>query len=99
VEVAEDWVKVYQSHVVTEADLARAVLQASGFKVLVQNSSSIGYLWGGGGDSPVSRAQVGSPAKVFVPIPDFQRAQETLQEWNDGKLETGEDKSISDEES
>lgn len=97
VEVAEDWVKVFQSHEVTEADLARAVLQTAGFKVQMQNFSSIGYLWEGGGDSPVSRMQVGRPAKVFVPIPDFERALETLKEWDSGRMEASEDEMNSED--
>ena len=95
--MAEDWVKVFQSHEVTEADLARAVLQTAGFKVQMQNFSSIGYLWEGGGDSPVSRMQVGRPAKVFVPIPDFERALETLKEWDSGRMEASEDEMNSED--
>jgi hypothetical protein len=89
VEVVQDWVRVYQSDEVSEADLVRAVLEEAGLKVQVQNFGSMGYVWEGGGDSVLSRSAVGKPGKVFVPIPDYERALEVIAEWNEGGLPEG----------
>jgi hypothetical protein len=90
VKVEQDWAKVYQSTEINDAELVRSVLVNAEFHVQVQNFNSIGFVWDGGGDSPQSRSNLGKPAKVFVPIPEFLRAQIFLQEWESGKLDESE---------
>ncbi len=81
VEVRQDWAVVFQSTEINEAELAKSVLESAHHKVLVQNFGSIGYAWDGGGDSPQSRSNLGRPAKVFVPIPEYTEARKTIAEW------------------
>ncbi len=81
VEVRQDWALVFESTEINEAELAKSVLESSQHKVLVQNFGSIGYAWDGGGDSPVSRSNLGRPAKVYVPIPEYVDAMKTIQDW------------------
>jgi hypothetical protein len=49
--------------------------------VQVQNFNSVGFIWDGGGDSPISRSNINKPAKVFVPIPEYLDAMEEIVEW------------------
>jgi RNA polymerase subunit RPABC4/transcription elongation factor Spt4 len=84
VEVQQDWARIFQSSDINEAGLVRSVLQSAGFTVQVQNFSSIGFVWDGGGDSSLSRSALSKPAKVLVPIPEYIDAVKTLQEWNSG---------------
>lgn len=86
VEVAQDWANVFESSDVHEAEFIRSLLESHDFKVLVQNFQSIGFTWHGG-ESAVSRSQLGKPAKVFVPIPTYLRAQKTIKEWENIKNE------------
>lgn len=87
VKVEQDWAKVFQSTEINDAELVRSVLQNAEFHVEVQNFNSIGFVWDGGGDSPQSRSNLGKPAKVFVPIPEFLRAEAFLREWESGNVE------------
>jgi hypothetical protein len=82
VEVVLDWANVFQSNDVTEAELARSVLESEGFTLQTQNFQSIGYIWQGGGESSFSRSAVNRPAKVFVPIPEYLKARDVVLEWD-----------------
>ncbi len=83
VEVSQDWAMVYKSTEINDAELVKSVLQSAQHKVLVQNFNSVGYAWDGGGDSPQSRSNLGRPAKVFVPIPEYEDALRVIGEWHD----------------
>jgi RNA polymerase subunit RPABC4/transcription elongation factor Spt4 len=87
VHVQQDWAEVFSSADVEEAELRKSVLESNGFTVQVQNFQSVGYVWGGGGDSIISRSNLGRPALVFVPIPEFVKAAETLAAWEEGTIE------------
>lgn len=76
-----DWAEVFRSTDVNEAELAKAVLEESKFHVEVQNFGSIGYAWQGGGETPISRVNLNSPAKVFVPVVEYLDAKRVLEEW------------------
>ena len=93
VEVQQDWARVFQSSDINDSGLVKALLESTGFKVLGQNFEPVGYVWDGGGDSPVSRSNVSRPAKVFVPIPEYLRAEEALREWKSGEADIGEQES------
>jgi hypothetical protein len=93
VEVQQDWAKVFQSSDINDSGLVKALLETNGFKVLGQNFEPIGYVWDGGGDSAISRSNISKPAKVFVPIPEYLRAEEVLREWKSGDAEAREQES------
>ena len=82
IEVVLDWANVFQSNDVMEAELLRSVLEAEGLTVQTQNFQSIGYIWDGGGDSPLSRSAVNRPAKIFVPIPEYRAARRVVLDWS-----------------
>ena len=84
VEVQQDWARVFQSTEINESEMVRAFLEAAGQKVLVQNFAPIGFMWDGGGDSSLSRSALSKPAKIFVPIPEYLKAKESLEEWKSG---------------
>lgn len=88
VEVQQDWALVFQSSDINDSALVKAFLESTGFKVLVQNFNSIGFVWDGGGDSSISRSAISKPAKVFVPIPEYLKAEAALTEWKSGEAET-----------
>jgi RNA polymerase subunit RPABC4/transcription elongation factor Spt4 len=81
VQVEEDWAEVFRATDIGEAELVKSVLESAGQKVLVENFNSIGFVWDGGGDSPISRSNLNKPAKVFVPIPEYLNAIQIVQEW------------------
>ncbi|HTP80892.1 MAG TPA: hypothetical protein VMM57_10895 [Bacteroidota bacterium] len=81
VAVQQDWAEVLVSTEVLDAELAKSLLESNGFHVLAQNFQSVGFVWDGGGDSPVSRSNIGRPAKVLVPIPEYSSARRTIEEW------------------
>jgi RNA polymerase subunit RPABC4/transcription elongation factor Spt4 len=87
VEVQQDWARVFQSTDINDSELAKVLLESNGFRVLGQNFAPIGYVWDGGGDSALSRSNISKPAKVFVPIPEYLRAEEALKEWKSGEAE------------
>jgi hypothetical protein len=87
IEVQQDWARAFQSTDINDSELVKSLLESNGFKVLVQNFAPIGYAWDGGGDSPISRSNLSKPAKVFVPIPEYLRAEETLKEWKSGEAD------------
>lgn len=87
VEVQQDWARIYQSTEINESEMVRAFLEAAGHKVLVQNFAPIGFVWGGGGDSALSRSALSKPAKIFVPIPEYLKARESLEEWKSGAVD------------
>jgi len=89
VEVQQDWARVFQSTEINDSGLVKAFLESNGFKVLGQNFAPIGYVWDGGGDSAISRSNISKPAKVFVPIPEYLRAEEALKEWKSGEADAG----------
>ncbi len=86
VEVQQDWAVVFVSTQINEAELVKAVLEKAQFRVLAQNFGSVGYAWDGGGDSPQSRSNLGRPAKVFVPIPEYLDALQALEEWKTSEV-------------
>ncbi|MCX6144085.1 MAG: hypothetical protein NTZ35_12800 [Ignavibacteriales bacterium] len=67
--------------------MIRAFLQSAGHKVLVRDFAPVGYVWDGGGDSAVSRSNISKPAKIFVPIPEYLKAKESLEEWKSGDFD------------
>lgn len=81
---------VFKSTDINESEFAKSFLESNGFKVLVQNFTPMGYAWDGGGDSPLSRSNLNKPAKVFVPIPEYVKAEEAVREWKSGSAETQE---------
>jgi hypothetical protein len=81
VAVQEDWAEVFRSTEVADAELIKSLLESTGHKVLGQNFNSIGFIWDGGGDSPISRSNINKPAKVFVPIPEYLQAMEIVYDW------------------
>jgi len=81
----DDWAEVLRSTDINEAELAKAILDGVGFHVEVRDFGSIGFVWDGGGDSSLSRSQLGKPARVFVPISELLQARETLREWESSK--------------
>ncbi|MCX6133985.1 MAG: hypothetical protein NTU47_09260 [Ignavibacteriales bacterium] len=90
VEVQQDWARAFQSTDINESELVKSLLESNGFKVLVQNFMTIGGVWDGGGDSSVSRSNLNKPAKVFVPIPEYLRAEEAMKEWKSGEADARE---------
>ena len=86
VNVEQDWAQIYQSSEINEAGLVKSVLENAEFHVQVQNFNSIGFVWDGGGDSAQSRSNIGKPAKVFVPIPEYLNAEVALREWESGEV-------------
>jgi hypothetical protein len=81
VKVEQDWAEVFRSTEISDAELVKSFLESTGHKVQVQNFQSIGFVWDGGGDSPISRSNINKPAKVFVPIPEYLDAVEEIIEW------------------
>jgi hypothetical protein len=79
--VEQDWAEVFRSTEIADAELVKSVLESAGQKVLVQNFNSMGFIWDGGGDSPISRSNINKPAKVFVPIPEYLDAVKMVEEW------------------
>jgi len=79
--VEDEWALVFESTDVTEAGLVKSVLESAGYHLQVRGFGSIGYVWDGGGESPLSRSLLGQPAQVYVPIPEFLHASETLEGW------------------
>lgn len=78
--VEENWVELYVSTDVNEAEMAKSILESSGHHVQVRDFGSIAFVWGGG-ESALARSQVVKPARVFVPIPEFLEALRDLTEW------------------
>lgn len=85
VRVEQDWAIVLESPDINKAELARSVLDAGGFHVVVRNFGPNTAVWEGGGDSLFSRQQLNRLAKVFVPIPEYLNAVQSLQEWEEAK--------------
>ena len=81
VKVEQDWAEVFRSTEISDAELVKSVLESTGHKVQVQNFNSIGFIWDGGGDSPISRSNINKPAKVFVPIPEYLDAMKEIVDW------------------
>jgi len=85
IEIRQDWALAFQSTEISDSELVKAVLESEGFHIEVQNFNSIGFVWDGGGDSPISRSNISKPAKVFVPIPEFLEAVDVIKDWNASK--------------
>jgi RNA polymerase subunit RPABC4/transcription elongation factor Spt4 len=77
----EGWAEVFRSTDVNEAEMAKAFLESEGYTVNPTDFGSVGYVWDGGGDSSMSRSALNKPARLFVPIPDYVKAKEVLQDW------------------
>jgi len=71
VEVVLDWACVFRSNEPAESELVRSVLESGGFTVQRQSRDS-GGVWG---------TALVSPSAVFVPIPEYFQALETLEQW------------------
>lgn len=79
--VIQDWVRVVESTDVYEAEMAKSLLENHGVHVQPQNFGSVGFVWDGGGELPLARKQLGQPARIFVPIPEYEQAIEVLHDW------------------
>jgi hypothetical protein len=90
VKVEQDWAEIFRSTEISDAELVKSILESAGHKVLVQNFNSIGFIWDGGGDSPISRSNINKPAKVYVPIPEFLDAVEEIIEWKSSETDMNE---------
>ena len=90
IEVQQDWARVFQSTEINESQMVRGFLEGAGHKVLVQNFAPVGFVWDGGGDSALSRSALSKPAKIFVPIPEYLKASESLEEWKSGAVDSKE---------
>jgi hypothetical protein len=84
VKVQQDWAEVFRSTEIADAELVKSVLESAGHKVSAHDFNSIGFIWDGGGDSPISRSNINKPAKVLVPIPEYLKAMEVIAEWDEG---------------
>ena len=81
VKVQQDWAEIFRSTEISDAELVKSILESAGHKVSVQNFNAVGFIWDGGGDSPISRSNINKPAKVFVPIPEYLQAIIVVEEW------------------
>jgi len=81
VNVQQDWAEVFRSTEIADSELVKSILESAGHKVQVQNFNAVGFIWDGGGDSPISRSNINKPAKVFVPIPEYLKAVKVTEEW------------------
>ena len=84
-EIQQDWARAFQSTEIGDSELVKAVLESEGFHIQVQNFNSVGFVWDGGGDSPISRSNISKPAKVFVPLPEYLKAVAVIKNWNGAK--------------
>jgi len=91
IKVQQDWAEVFRSTEIADAELIKSVLESAGYKVQTQNFNSIGFIWDGGGDSPISRSNINKPAKVFVPIPEYLEAKKVVEEWCSSNTDIGVD--------
>jgi hypothetical protein len=82
-----DWAEVFRSTDVNEAELAKSLLLDAKHHVEVQSFGSVGFAWDGGGDSPMSRSNLNNPAKIFVPIDEYLKAKEVLDEWRNASID------------
>jgi len=81
VKVEQDWVLIFESPEINESELVKSVLESVGLHVVVRNFNANTVVWEGGGDSMVSRQTLNRPAKVFVPIPEYEDALKAFEEW------------------
>ena len=81
VEVEQDWALVFETPDINEAELAKSFLQTVGVHVVVRNFGPNTAVWDGGGDSLFSRQALNRPAKLFVPIPEYEQSRLALGEW------------------
>lgn len=81
VEVEQDWALIFESPDINEAELAKSFLQTVGVHVVVRNFGPNTAVWDGGGDSLFSRQALNRPAKLFVPIPEYEQSRLALEEW------------------
>lgn len=81
VRVQQDWAEIFRSTEIADAELIKSVLETAGHKVQVQNFNPVGFIWDGGGDSPISRSNINKPAKVLVPIPEYLEALKAVDDW------------------
>ncbi|MBI2618649.1 MAG: hypothetical protein HYW57_01040 [Ignavibacteriales bacterium] len=77
----QDWALIFESPDINEAELIKSVLESVGQRVVVRNFGPNNVVWEGGGDSLFSRQALNRPAKVFVPIPEYEKAKLALDEW------------------
>lgn len=81
VKMEQDWALIFESPDINEAELIKSVLESVGQRVVVRNFGPNNVVWEGGGDSLFSRQALNRPAKVFVPIPEYEKAKLALDEW------------------
>ena len=82
-----DWAEVFRSTDVHDAELAKSLLEDAQYHIETQNFGSIGYAWDGGGDNPQSRSNLNNPAKIFVPIDEYLKAKEALDDWRNASID------------
>lgn len=87
VAVEQDWALIYESPDINEAELAKSFLESVGVHVVVRNFGPNTVVWDGGGDSLFSRQALNRPAKLFVPIPEYEQSRLALVEWDSAERE------------
>lgn len=80
-----DWAEVFRSTDIHDAELAKSLLTDAKHHIELQNFGSVGYAWDGGGDNSQSRSNLNNPAKIFVPLDEYLKAKQMLEEWSSGK--------------
>ncbi|MEX2117831.1 MAG: hypothetical protein WEB37_13195 [Bacteroidota bacterium] len=85
VTVEQDWVLIFESPDINEAELIKSFLQSVGVHVVVRNFGPNTVVWEGGGDSLFSRQALNRLAKLFVPIPEYEQSRQALEEWDSAK--------------
>lgn len=90
VEIQEDWATIFQSTDPIQCELVKTFLDGIGCKVLVQEYTPFGVAWGDGAEFFNFVKTLGYRTKVFVPIPEFLRAQSELKQWESAKADDSE---------
>ncbi|MGA7160706.1 MAG: zinc ribbon domain-containing protein [Bacteroidota bacterium] len=80
VEISEDWVVAFQSFDYYEANIVRGKLESAGITVNPRNNASIGFIADGFIEGPIGRTILKYPVKVFVPLDQYLKAVEIVQE-------------------
>ncbi len=80
IEISEDWAVAFQSFDYYEANIVRGKLESAGITVNPRNNASIGFLADGFFEGPIGRTILKYPVKVFVPLDQYLKAVEIVQE-------------------
>lgn len=97
VTVEQDWALVIQTPDINRAELVRSVLESAGYTVVARNFGPNTAVWEGGGDSLMSRHALNRPAKLFVPIPEYEGATATLNDWESSAASITDNEHTNDE--